>query len=44
MSLYVKALDHGSPLTRLIAHLLASAALTVLVAVPLVSVGLQIVG
>ena len=44
MSLYIKALDHGSSLTRRIAHVLVTGALTVLVAVPLIAVGARIVG
>jgi hypothetical protein len=44
MALYIKSLDHGSRRARWIAHVLVSAGLTVLVAVPLVAVGAQFVG
>ena len=42
MSLYLKTLDHGTPLARKAAHLAVSAALALLVAVPLFAVGMQV--
>jgi|CXWL01.1.fsa_nt_gi hypothetical protein len=42
--MYIKELDYGTPLVRKTAAILASAALLSLVVVPLLAIGMQIVG